>query len=80
MRQGMGYFYSGFSTPLPKAAPTLGLRFSSACSGFSMGHKAAGMSQSRWDTCHYVSSSRVTNPASKPFLDAPRSPFEISIT
>ncbi|KAF3499114.1 hypothetical protein F2Q69_00040320 [Brassica cretica] len=37
MRQGVGYFSSGFSTPLRKAAPTLGLYFMNACSGFSMG-------------------------------------------
>ncbi|KAF3535462.1 hypothetical protein F2Q69_00025379 [Brassica cretica] len=41
---------SGSRTPLHKAAATLCLRFSSACSGFSMGQKTAGTSRGHWDT------------------------------
>ncbi|KAF2575962.1 hypothetical protein F2Q70_00001143 [Brassica cretica] len=71
---------SGSRTPLHKAAATLCLRFSSACSGSRWAKRPLGRHEAAGTLNLCVSSSRITNFASKPSLDAPKSPFEISIT
>ncbi|KAF3605686.1 hypothetical protein DY000_02049519 [Brassica cretica] len=80
MRQGVGYFPSGFSTPLRQTAPTLSLHSRALAAASRRGNKPAAMSQGRWDTL----SSRLLLENHQSCLQTiskcSKLPFDISIT